>query len=114
MARLASPHYFFTTTPLVATASTKYLVDQIFNQPNNTTVESLNNGHIGGMAFVRCRETSASRRLVHIYTKSPSIHYLECSLHVLRLNSYRRKYSTPSLIRTEVFQLKKFPFGLVK
>ena len=30
-----------------------------------TTVESPNNGHIGDMVFVRCREMSASRRVLN-------------------------------------------------
>ena len=30
------------------------------------TVESPNNGHVGDMASVRCRELSASRRLLSI------------------------------------------------
>ena len=32
----------------------------------SSTVESPNNGHVGDMASVRCRELSASRRLLTI------------------------------------------------
>ena len=34
--------------------------------PDNNTVESPNNGHVGDMASVRCGELSASRRLLTI------------------------------------------------
>ena len=34
-------------------------------------MESPNNGHIGDMAFVRCREVSTSQRLLNYYIRIP-------------------------------------------
>ena len=61
------------------------------SQTECSTVESPNNGHVGDMASVRCRELSASRRLVHLF-KTPNMYHFECSLHVLKLNSYGRSH----------------------
>ena len=53
------------------------------------TVEFPNNEYVGDTASVRCRESSAYRRSVHLVIKIPNMHHLSAVLHVLvKLNSY--------------------------
>ena len=46
-------------------------------------MESPNNGHIGDMTFVRCREMSASRRLLNYYMYGRFIHSVTRGLSVV-------------------------------
>ena len=42
------------------------------------------NGHVGEMVSIRCRELSASRRLAYNFIKSHNIHHFNAVLHLLR------------------------------
>ena len=54
-------------------------------------MESPNNGHVGQMASVRCRELSASRKLVHNFIKLHNIHKFKCSFTFIKVEEFIRE-----------------------
>ena len=89
--------YIFTVFPLIVAGVNLKLalcgkteIDS--KQYTTTSVEFPNNGHIGSMAFVRCREMSASRRLLNYYMYGEFIHPVSRGLSAFRSVRFGRLY----------------------